>query len=78
MARYLTVKMVAALFNISTKTVYKKKKEIPGYFNMAGLHYFDEEILTQSIKELAFNPIKQIKTKVSTVRKDKNRHGLFS
>lgn len=58
MPRYLTVKEVAALLKVSPKTIYKKKNLLPGYFNLAGLHYFDEEIFSKSLKELAAKPIK--------------------
>ena len=55
MSRYLSVKEVAALLKVSVKTVYKKKRDLPGYFCLAGLHFFDEEIFVAELKKLALN-----------------------
>lgn len=51
--RYLSVKEVAEILNISAKTVYKKLDVIPGYFNLGGMHFFDEEMFRSGLKSLA-------------------------
>lgn len=70
MSRYLSVKEVAAILNVSPKTVYKKKTELPGYFKLAGLHFFDEEVLVKRLKELATT------YKPTQIRSRMGRHGL--
>ncbi len=72
--RYLSVKEVAAILNISIKTVYKKLRVIPGYFNLGGMHYFDEEELRAGLKRLATKPNKTASDFHHT-RADK--HGLM-
>lgn len=72
--QYLSVKEVAALLNISIKTVYKKLDCIPGYFNLGGMHFFDEEVFRAGLKELATKPNKTAVQK-HQVRTD--RHGLM-
>ena len=75
--RYLSVKEVAAMLGISIKTIYAKKLLIPGYFNLAGMHFFDEEVLVKSLKDLATHstakPIEVIKT---NRKRPSDRHGL--
>ncbi len=75
--RYLSVKEVADILNISVKTVYKKLDVIPGYFNLGGMHFFDEEILRSGLKSLATQPRKQTVPfqQSRTIREDK--HGLL-
>ncbi|CAB1059417.1 hypothetical protein D1BOALGB6SA_4179 [Olavius sp. associated proteobacterium Delta 1] len=41
---YLTVDEVATLLRKSSKWVYNKKRQIPGYFKLAGSIFFDREI----------------------------------
>ncbi len=72
--RYLSVKEVAEILNISTKTVYRKLRIIPGYFNLGGMHFFDEEELRNGLKELATNTNKTHSV-VETTRAD--THGLL-
>lgn len=90
--RYLSVKEVAKLLNVHPKTVYKKKLDIPGYFNLAGLHFFDEEVLVARLKDMATNkPVNPNKTNRKRLPDDpcycgsgkkyklchgKDRHGL--
>jgi len=68
---YLTVDEVASLLRKSSKWVYSKQTEIPGYFKLAGSIFFDREILQDHLKELAFRPTK----KASHIAED--RHGLL-
>ena len=72
--RYLSVKEVATILNISIKTVYKKLGVIPGYFNLGGMHFFDEEELRKGLKDLATRPNKAA-SKFHQTRADK--HGLM-
>lgn len=73
--RYLSVKEVAEILNISSKTVYKKLALIPGYFNLGGMHFFDEEELRNGLKKLATQPNKTA-SQYHQARTD--RHGLMS
>lgn len=73
--RYLSVKEVAEILNISSKTVYKKLAVIPGYFNLGGMHFFDEEELRNGLKSLATQPNKTTSA-VRTTRAD--THGLLN
>ena len=66
---YLAVDEVAALLRKSTKWVYIKKEQIPGYFKLAGSIFFDREILQEHLKEQAFKPTK----KVSRTYDDRHR-----
>ena len=71
--RYLSVKEVATILNISIKTVYKKLDIIPGYFNLGGMHFFDEEELRNGLKKLATSP----KKTASTFHQTRDKHGLM-
>ena len=71
--RYLSVKEVASLLNISIKTVYKKLGLIPGYFNLGGMHFFDEEELLNGLKKLATS---QNKTALIN-NQTRDKHGLM-
>lgn len=71
--RYLSVKEVAALLNISIKTVYKKLGVIPGYFNLGGMHFFDEEELQAGLKKLVNKPNKT----ASVSHQTRDKHGLM-
>jgi len=73
--RYLSVKEIAEILNISSKTVYRKLGAIPGYFNLGGMHFFDEEEFRNGLKELATNKNKN--TSVSQPR-TKDIHGLLT
>jgi transcriptional antiterminator len=72
---YLSVKEVASILNISIKTVYKKLDLIPGYFNLGGMHFFDEEELHKGLKALATKP-KRTTSQFHQSRTD-DRHGLL-
>jgi len=72
--RYLSVKEVAAILNISIKTVYKKLAIIPGYFNLGGMHFFDEEELRTGLKQLATKPNKT----TSKFHHTRDKHGLMN
>jgi hypothetical protein len=74
--RYLSAKEVATILNISVKTVYKKLDFIPGYFNLGGMHFFDEEEFRNGLKILATQkkqtvPFQQTRTAVQ------DKHGLL-
>ena len=71
--RYLSVKEVASLLNISIKTVYKKLGLIPGYFNLGGMHFLDEEELLNGLKKLATRPNKTALINHQT----RDKHGLM-
>lgn len=71
--RYLSVKEVATLLNISAKTVYKKLNVIPGYFNLGGMHFFDEEELHKGLKLLVTKPNKT----ASRFHQTRDKHGLM-
>jgi len=71
--RYLSVKEVAALLNISEKTVYKKLGIIPGYFNLGGMHFFDEEELLNGLKLLATSSNRT----TSRIHQTRDKHGLM-
>jgi predicted DNA-binding transcriptional regulator AlpA len=71
--RYLSVKEVAAILNISIKTVYKKLGVIPGYFNLDGMHFFDEEELRAGLKQLINKPNKT----ASVSHQTRDKHGLM-
>jgi excisionase family DNA binding protein len=71
--RYLSVKEVASLLNISLKTVYKKLGVIPGYFNLGGMHFFDEEELLNGLKKLATSSNKTALINHQT----RDKHGLM-
>ena len=72
--RYLSVKEVAAMFDISVKTIYKMKDQgvIPGHFQLGSMHFFDEEELLRGLKELAT----QKKTAVK-FHQTRDKHGLM-
>lgn len=54
-AGILTVKEVAKFLGArSTKWVYQHKKEIPGYFELAGSHFFHTDTLNEYIETKAF------------------------
>ena len=72
--RYLSVKEVATILNISIKTVYKKLDVIPGYFNLGGMHFFDEEELRIGLKQLATR-LNKTTSQFHQTRVDK--HGLM-
>jgi excisionase family DNA binding protein len=71
--RYLSVKEVAALLNISIKTVYKKLNVIPGYFNLGGMHFFDEEEFEIGLKAL----VTKAKQTASQFHQTRDKHGLM-
>jgi excisionase family DNA binding protein len=71
--RYLSVKEVATILNISVKTVYKKLGVIPGYFNLGGMHFFDEEELHSGLKLL----VNQSKRTASQSHQTRDKHGLM-
>lgn len=73
--RYLSVKEVATILNISIKTVYKKLDVIPGYFNLGGMHFFDEEELRNGLKKLA---TKLPKTTSVSHQTRVDKHGLMN
>jgi len=73
--RYLSAKEVATVLNISVKTVYKKLDCIPGYFNLGGMHFFDEEEFRNGLKKLATDTSKTSSI-VQTTRTD--THGLLN
>lgn len=68
---YLTVDEVSTLFRKSTKWVYNKKQQIPGYFKLAGSIFFDREILQDHLKERASRPAKEVS------RPYNDKHGLL-
>ena len=68
---YLTVDEVAALLRKSSKWVYNKKQQIPGYFKLAGSIFFDREILQSHLKGLAFRPTQKVSRSTS------DKHGLL-
>lgn len=68
---YLTVEEVSTLLRKSTKWVYSKKQDIPGYFKLAGSIFFDRETLSSRLKELASRPTKK------TNRAYEDKHGLL-
>lgn len=72
--KYLSVKEVAEMLNISSKTVYKKLEFIPGYFNLGGMHFFDEEELISGLKKMATC---QKKTSSVFHQSRGDRHGLM-
>lgn len=70
--RLLSVKEVAHLLGKSEKWVYKHKESLPGFFNLAGSMFFDEEVLSSSLKHLA------TKKTVSVRRQEsRDKHGLL-
>ena len=69
---YLTVDEVAKLLRRSTKWVYCRKSQIPGYFKIAGSILFDREILQDHLKELAFKPTRKVSHSVIT-----DKYGLL-
>lgn len=73
--RFLSVKEVASALNISVKTVYKKLDQIPGYFNLGGMHFFDEEEFYSGLKRLATKPNSTASQSHQTRAHDK--HGLM-
>ena len=68
---YLTVDEVATLLRKSSKWVYSKKDQIPGYFKLAGSIFFDCEILQSHLKEQAFRPTRKVS------RPPMDKHGLL-
>lgn len=71
--RYLSVKEVATILNISIKTVYKKLDIIPGYFNLGGMHFFDEDELRNGLKSMATKS----KRTTSQFHQTRDKHGLM-
>lgn len=55
MSKYLTVKEVVMLLNgkRSEKWVYQHKREIPGFFELAGSYFFDADVLQCALKQRA-------------------------
>lgn len=74
--RYLSAKEVATILNISVKTVYKKLDCIPGYFNLGGMHFFDEDEFRSGLKSLATQK-KQTMPFQTNRGKVKDTHGLL-
>ncbi|MBX7047129.1 MAG: helix-turn-helix domain-containing protein [Ignavibacteria bacterium] len=74
--RYLSAKEVATILNISVKTVYKKLDCIPGYFNLGGMHFFDEDEFRSGLKSLATQK-KQTLPFQSNRANVKDIHGLL-
>lgn len=70
---YITVEEVAGLLRKNPKWVYNHKEDIPGFFRLAGAIFFDRDILTDHLKELAFKPTKKANRITSSV----DRHGLL-
>ena len=68
---YLTVDEVAEFLRKSSKWVYTKKQQIPGYFKLGGSIFFDREILQAHLKELAFKPTPKVS------RNPSDKHGLL-
>jgi hypothetical protein len=68
---YLTVDEVAIVFRKSSKWVYTRKDQIPGFFKLKGSIFFDREILQTHLKELAFRPTQKVS------RKSSDKHGLL-
>jgi excisionase family DNA binding protein len=50
---FLSVKEVSSLLGISEKTVYRMKAEIPGYFRLGSMIFFDKELLLEELKKRA-------------------------
>ena len=71
-SHYLTVDEVAKLLRKSTKCVYFRKLQIPGYFKIAGSILFDREILQEHLRELAFKPTRKVSHSVIT-----DKYGLL-
>ena len=69
---YLTVDEVSKLLRRSTKWVYCRKTQIPGYFKIAGSILFDREILQNHLRELAFKPARKVNRSVIT-----DKYGLL-
>lgn len=74
--RFLSVKEIASILNISVKTVYRKLDHIPGYFNLDGMHFFDEDEFYSGLKRLATKTNKTASQTQQTRIVDK--HGLLS
>lgn len=74
--RYLSAKEVATILNISVKTVYKKLDCIPGYFNLGGMHFFDEDEFRSGLKSLATQK-KQTMPFQTNRAAVKDKHGLL-
>ncbi len=70
---YLSVAEVAELFGRSSKWVYQRKAEIPGYFKLAGSIFFDREILLLNLRNVATQPAKRQKPDSTS-----DRHGILS
>ncbi len=53
--QYFSIKEVAAILGISSKTVYKMvvKNQIPGHFKLGSIHFIDKEIFQLHLKKLA-------------------------
>ena len=71
--RYLSAKEVAKIFDVSVKTIYKKKFKIPGYIYLDGMHLFDEEELFKGLKQLATQPKRTTLINYQT----RDKHGLI-
>ena len=57
MSKYLTVKEVVMLLNgkRSETWMYQHKREIPGFFELAGSYFFDADVLQCALKQRALN-----------------------
>lgn len=73
--KYLSVKEVAAILNISVKTIYKKRDHIPGCINLDGMYLFDSEELLKGLKAKT-TEAKKTASKIHQTRTD-DRHGLM-
>jgi hypothetical protein len=74
--RYLSAKEVATILKISVKTVYKKLDCIPGYFNLGGMHFFDEDEFRSGLKSLATQK-KQTEPFQDSHTRARDKHGLL-
>lgn len=73
--KYLSVKEVAAILNISVKTIYKKRDHIPGCINLDGMYLFDSEELLKGLKAKT-TEAKKTALKIHQTRTE-DRHGLM-
>lgn len=76
-SNYLSVADVALLLKRSIKWVYKHQAEIPGYFKLANSIFFDRHILTETLKTVALNHVKNTKSS-HHARAVVDRHGLMN
>lgn len=70
MSQYLTVGEVALFLGKSTKWVYLKKEQLPGYFRLAGSIFFDKAVLEAELKKI-------LKPKNRLGRENTDPHGLI-